>query len=159
LTLPVTEAQVVVAKWLAGLVMYLALLFPFAIYLPFLYHQARFYFDLGPVLTLAVGLTTMGMMLIAFGVFFSSLSRNQLVAAIWTFVVMFILVAIAPLFYIFALRQHAGWADAIRFWALLFQIQSFGLGELDLRVVVLHLSVCLLMLYLTARVLRTGAGR
>ena len=107
LTLPVTETEVVVAKWLAGLVMYWALLLPFAIYLPFLYYQARFYFDIGPVLTLALGLSTMGMMLVAFGVFFSSMTRNQLVAAIWTFVVIFILVAIAPLFYIFAVRQHA----------------------------------------------------
>jgi ABC-2 type transport system permease protein len=159
LTLPVTETEVVVAKWLAGFVMYWALLLPFAIYLPFLYYQAQFYFDIGPVLTLALGLSTMGMMLVSFGVLFSSMTRNQLVAAIWTFVVMFILVAIAPLFYNFATRQHAAWADAIRFGALLFQIQSFGLGELDLRVVVLHLSVCVLVLYLTVKVLRAGAGR
>ena len=38
-----------VAKWLAGVVMYLVLLVPFALYLPFLYLQAKFYFDLGPV--------------------------------------------------------------------------------------------------------------
>jgi len=158
LTLPVTEAEVVVAKWLAGLVMYWALLLPFAIYLPFLYYQARFYFDVGPVLTLALGLSTMGMMLVAFGVLFSSMTRNQLVAAIWTFVVIFILVAIAPMFY-FAVRQHAEWADAIRFGSLLFQIQTFGLGELDLRIVVLHLSVSLLVLYLTVKFLRTGSGR
>ena len=42
LTLPVTETQVVLAKWLAGVVMYLVLLVPFALYLPFLYYQARF---------------------------------------------------------------------------------------------------------------------
>ncbi len=159
LTLPVTEAEVVVAKWLAGLVMYWALLLPFSIYLPFLYYQARFYFDIGPVLTLALGLSTMGMMLVAFGVFFSSMTRNQLVAAIWTFVVIFILVAIAPLFYIFAVGQHSTWADGIRFGSLLFQIQSFGLGELDLRIVVLHLSVCLLVLYLTVKFLHSGSGR
>jgi len=159
LTLPVTETQVVLAKWLAGLVMYWALLLPFAIYLPFLYYQARFYFDIGPVLTVAFGLSTMGMMLVSFGVFFSSMTRNQLVAAIWTFLIMFILVAVAPLFYDFAVRQHAAWADAIRFGALLLQAESFGLGELDLRIVVLHLSVSLLMLYLTVRVLRSGSGR
>jgi ABC-2 type transport system permease protein len=101
----------------------------------------------------------MGMMLVAFGVFFSSMTRNQLVAAIWTFVVIFILVAIAPSFYLEAVRQHAGWADGIRFVSLLFQIQSFGLGELDLRIVVLHLSVCLLVLYLTVKFLGTGSGR
>ncbi|HMB04282.1 MAG TPA: ABC transporter permease subunit, partial [Isosphaeraceae bacterium] len=53
LTVPVTEAEIVLAKWLAGVVMYLVLLLPFAIYLPFLYYQARFYFDVGPLLSLA----------------------------------------------------------------------------------------------------------
>ena len=47
LTLPVSEAEIVLSKWLAGLLMYLALLVPFAIYLPFLYFQAKYYFDLG----------------------------------------------------------------------------------------------------------------
>src|SRR4051794_39893623 len=37
LTVPVTEAEVVVAKWLAGVLMSLVLLLPFLIYLPFLY--------------------------------------------------------------------------------------------------------------------------
>src|SRR5262249_11259802 len=45
LTVPVTEFEVVISKWLAGVVMYLALLLPFAIYLPFLYYQAKFHFD------------------------------------------------------------------------------------------------------------------
>ena len=67
LTLPVTEAEVVLAKWLAGVVMFWALLVPFALYLPFLYYQAKFYFDVGPVLALAIGLTTMGMMFVAIG--------------------------------------------------------------------------------------------
>src|SRR3954447_10576932 len=62
LTAPVTETEVVLAKWLAGVAMYLILLLPFAIYLPFLYYQARFRFDPGPIAALAAGLTTIGMM-------------------------------------------------------------------------------------------------
>src|SRR5215211_3886356 len=38
LTAPVTEAEVIVAKWSAGVAMYLALLVPFVLYLPFLRH-------------------------------------------------------------------------------------------------------------------------
>ena len=59
------------AKWLGGVVMYCVLLVPFALYLPFLYYQAKFDFDLGPLLALALGLTTMGMMLVAIGLFLS----------------------------------------------------------------------------------------
>ncbi len=48
LTLPVTETEVVVAKWLAGVVMYMVLLVPFVLYLPFLYYQAQILLRPGP---------------------------------------------------------------------------------------------------------------
>ncbi len=152
LTLPVTETEVVVAKWLAGVVMFLFLILPFAIYLPFLYYQAKFYFDLGPLIALGIGLTTMGMMFVAIGLFFSSLTRNQIIAAIWTFVVLFLMVVLTPLIFFYGAGQHADWADGIRFVAVLFQVQTFGLGQLDLRYLALHLSVCVLVLYLTVKV-------
>jgi ABC-2 type transport system permease protein len=155
LTLPVKETEIVVAKWLGGVTMYCALLVPFALYLPFLFYQAKFDFDAGPLFTLAIGLTSMGMMLVAIGLFLSSLTRNQIIAAIWTFVVLFLMVVLVPLVYLFAARQHAPWADGARFMALLYQIQSFGLGQLDLRYLALHLSVCLFALYLTVKVLET----
>ena len=70
LTVPVTEVEVVTSKWLAGVVMFLVLLIPYVLYLPFLYTQGEYHFDLGPVISLAIGLTTMGMMFVAIGVFF-----------------------------------------------------------------------------------------
>ncbi len=159
LTLPVTETQVVLSKWLAGVVMYLVLLVPFAMYLPFLYYQAHFYFDLGPVLTLGIGLTTMGMMFVAIGVFFSSMTRNQIVAAIWTFVALLFLIVMIPLVYLYAEQQHAGWADGLRFSSVLAQVRSFAMGQLDLRHLALHLSVCVLMLNLTVKVLESRSNR
>ncbi len=159
LTLPVTEAQVVLAKWLAGVVMFLVLLVPFAMYLPFLYYQAHFYFDVGPVLTLGIGLTTMGMMFVAIGLFFSSMTRNQIIAAIWTFVVLLFLVVMVPLVYLFAERQHASWAEGVRFSSVLSEVRSFAMGQLDLRHLALHLSVCVLMLSMTVKVLESRSNR
>jgi ABC-2 type transport system permease protein len=162
LTVPVTETEVVVAKWLAALVMYLVLLLPFAVYLPFLYHQGKFYFDLGPVASLAIGMTTIGMMFSAIGVMFSAATRNQIVAAIWTFVVMFAL--------LFLPRQLAGtmatmgtparlkWAEVMQFVSVLDQAMAFGLGQVDLRVVVLHLSICVFALGAAVRVLQWRRG-
>ncbi len=71
LTAPVTETEVVLSKWVAGVVMYLALLVPFALYLPILRHYGHYPFDLGPIYASAIGLTTMGMMFVAVGVFFT----------------------------------------------------------------------------------------
>jgi ABC-2 type transport system permease protein len=139
--------------------MFVMLLVPFTLYLPFLYYQAKFDFDVGPLLALFTGLTTMGMMMIAIGLFMSSLTRNQIVAAIWTFVVLFLMVVLVPLVYLFAARQHMPWADGARFMALLYQIQNFSVGQLDLRYLVLHLSVCTFMLFLTVKVLETRTNR
>src|SRR4051812_35276632 len=67
LTAPVTETEVVLSKWVAGVVMYLVLLVPFALYLPVLRQSGRYPFDLGPMLAMGIGLTTMGMMFVALG--------------------------------------------------------------------------------------------
>lgn len=159
LTLPVTETEIVVSKWLAGVIMYVALLVPFALYLPFLYIQARYYFDLGPLVSLAIGLATMGMMFVAIGLFFSALTRNQIVAAIWTFVVLFLMVVLTLLLYSLGARQQAGWSEAVRFLAVYIQVRAFGQGQLDLRTIALHLSVCVFALYVTVKILEIGRRR
>lgn len=159
LTVPVTEAEVVLSKWMAGVVMYLILLLPFAIYLPFLYYQAKFRFDPGPMMALGIGLTTIGMMFVAIGLFFSALTRNQIIAAIWTFVVLFLIVLLSLLGYSYAVERNANWAEAVRFVALLYHVQSFGTGRLDLRYLAIHLSVTVFMLYLTVKVLESRRYR
>ncbi len=156
LTLPVTETQVVVAKWLAGVIMYMTLLLPFAMYLPFLYLQAHFHFDIGPLIALGVGLTTMGMMFVALGLLFSAMTRNQIVAAIWTFVAMLMMIVVVPLIVLATPRRQGGWLEAARYTSVYHQIRSLALGRLDLRHLVLHVSVCILLLGLTVRVV---AGR
>jgi ABC-2 type transport system permease protein len=156
---PVTETEVVVAKWLAGVLMYLLLLVPFFLYLPFLYFQARFYFDPGPILALSLGLTSIGMMFVAIGLFFSALTRNQIIAAIWTFVVLFLLLILTMLAFNYGFERQAAWAEPVRFLALLYQVQSFGTGRLDVRFLALHLSVCVFMLYLTIKILESGRYR
>jgi ABC-2 type transport system permease protein len=159
LTVPVTESEVVLSKWLAGVLMYVALLVPFALYLPFLYFQAHYDFDLGPVLSLGLGLLTMGMMFVSIGVLLSSLTRNQVIAAIWTFVILLLLVVIFPIAYLFAASQHAEWAEGLRFLAILNQIRSFGLGQLDLRYLAIHLSVCVFVLSLAVKVIEMRSNR
>jgi ABC-2 type transport system permease protein len=43
--------------------------------------------------------------------------------------------------------------------AVLFQMQSFASGQLDLRILTLHLSVTAFMLYLTVKVLQSQRSR
>jgi ABC-2 type transport system permease protein len=155
LTLPVTETEVVVSKWLAGFVMYFCLLLPFLVYLPFLYYQGKYRFDVGPVAALVIGLSTVGMMFVSVGLFFSALTRNQIIAAIWTFVVLFLAIFLTFVMYDFALERQLAWGEAVRFVSVIPEVQGFGSGKLDLRHLTFHLSVTAFMLYLTVKVLET----
>lgn len=158
-TAPVTEGEIVLGKWMAGVVMYLTLLIPFAMYLPFLRHQGGYPFDPWPFVSLGVGLTTMGMAFVAIGLFFSSLTRGQVVAAIWTFTTLFVLVVMTLLAaYLPATRGWAAWTDAARRVAVIHQIHDFALGRLDLRTIALHLSVCVLVLHATTSLLAARRG-
>ncbi len=158
LTVPVTEAEVVLAKWLGGVAMFWALLLPFAIYLPILRHYGQFPFDLGPVAALGIGLTTMGMMFVAIGLFFSAMTRHQIVAAIATFTALFVLIVLTNQAHAYAVQNQEPWADAARFVALLPQAAAFGSGRLDVRFPAIHLSVAAVLLYLTVKVLQNRRG-
>jgi len=151
LTLPITTAEIVVAKWLAGVAMYLILLLPFAMYLPFLYHQGKYPFDLGPVVSLGLGLLSMGMMFVSIGLFFSASTKNQIVAAIWTFVVLFLLI-LSQMAYQYAATKKESWAEGIQFLSVLHQVSQFSAGRLDIRYIMTHLSLSGFMLHLTIKV-------
>jgi len=156
MTAPVTETEIVLAKWLAGVVMYLALLIPFALYLPFLWHFGEYPLELGPLTALGIGLTTMGMMFVAIGVFFSAVTRNQIEAAVGTFVVLLALLLIT------VLNQVAGpdaeWTDAILFLSVYQQLTEFASGRLDLRVLALHGSVTVFLLFMTVKGMEARRG-
>ncbi len=159
LTVPVSEAEVVVGKWAAGVAMYLVLLLPFAVYLPILRHYGKFPFDTGPLISLGIGLTSAGMMFVAIGLFFSALTRNQVVAAVGTFVALFSLLIVTLLGYREAVtRQNLGLAATLQYISILPQVQEFGRGLLDLRYVTLHLSVTAFLLYLTTKVIQNRRG-
>lgn len=158
LTAPVTEAELVVSKWLGGVVMYLALLAPFAVYLPFLRAIGGYAFDPGPLLAMGLGLSTLGMMFVAIGLFFSALTRHQIVAAVATFAALAGLILASWMLYRAAAAQRSPWAGAIAFVTVVAQAQEFGYGRLDLRFLAIHASVALLMLYLTAKVVAYRRG-
>lgn len=156
LTAPVTSGQVVVAKWLAGLVMFLALLIPFGIYLPFLWHFGGYQFKPGPLIALGIGLASMGVMFVAVGVFFSAITRNQVEAAVGTFVVLLLLLMITMLADVF--RGRPGWSETIGDLSVYQQLNDFASGRLDLKVVALHSSVAAVLLFLAARLLELKKG-
>ncbi|HNR68110.1 MAG TPA: ABC transporter permease [bacterium] len=84
LTSPVTNLQHILGKFSAAAILYL-----FMLLFTFVYMLLLFIFgnpELGPIMTGYLGLFLLGLCYIAFGIFFSTLTDNQLIAAISTMV-------------------------------------------------------------------------
>jgi ABC-type transport system involved in multi-copper enzyme maturation permease subunit len=91
LTAPMDEAVIVVSKLLAALVFFIILWLPFALFLVGLRVEGGKQFDYTPVLAFYVVLLVTGAGFLSMGVFFSSLTKNQIAAAILTFVGMVVM--------------------------------------------------------------------
>src|SRR5688500_1858307 len=85
LTSPLTDAQIVLGKFLGGLVLYAAMLGVTFVHMGMLFAFGNP--EWRPVLTGYLGLFLMGGCFLSLGLFISSLTRNQIVAGMITFAV------------------------------------------------------------------------
>jgi ABC-type transport system involved in multi-copper enzyme maturation permease subunit len=156
LTAPVNEWSVVVSKFLAALRFFLLLWYPWGLYLIALRIEGREEFDYRPLLSFAIVLLVTGANFVSMGVFFSSVTRNQVASAILTFMGMMVLLG----FTLFkgmvgegALRTVLTYASFLDLW-----IESLQ-GNLSPRFLVFHLSAAVLWLFLTVKVLEARKWR
>lgn len=149
LTAPVGELTVVLSKFLAALIYFLFLWAPWGFFLLALRVEGGRDFDYRPLLSFVVILISTGAAFIAMGVFFSALTRNQIIAAVLTFVGMMILLG----FYFIQDRVGANWQTVfmqvgfVDLW-----IQSLT-GKLYLRSVIVQLSIAIFWLFLATKAL------
>ena len=154
LTAPVTDAQVVLAKFLGAWLVPISL---WACTLAFFFVLRIFSsFDWGPVLTGYIGTWLLGGVLIAIGVLASSLTRNQVIAAVLSFVVLLLLFSIGILD-VFVRDPEA--SKLIKYLSLIEHFGSFSKGLLDTRPVVFYLSLIVISLFLTGRVIGSPRWR
>lgn len=154
LTAPITEGEIITAKWLAGWITFLSLLIPFAVYLPFLRRHGNFDFDPGPLLALLLGLSAIGMVFVAVGVLTSAATRSQLTAALLSFAALFAIV-VAPLT---GTTGYPAIDQALRFLSPLDQARIMAWGQLDLRFLLFCVSVTVVLLFAASRVLLLRRG-
>ena len=145
LTSPVTRPQLVLGKFSALLLFLLFMLLPTIINTLLLYRVSAPALPLAPVLTGYLGAFLLGGSLLAFGIFFSSLTENQIVAVLVTFGLFIVLVLID-----FAVGVSSTLVnDVIRYLSVMNHYEDFTKGILDTRHVVFYLSFIFLGLFLT----------
>jgi ABC-2 type transport system permease protein len=148
LTAPVTSAHVVIGKYLAALVYWVGLWLPTLMYVWITRQFGRI--DLGAVLASYLGVFGIGLYYMAIGLAMSALAKNQIVAALLTFMLLSGLFAVGLLSFV---DTFADYRDAIDYISLWGHMQSFSKGIVDTRFVVFDLSLAGLFLYLAWRAL------
>jgi ABC-2 type transport system permease protein len=148
LTAPITTASVVLGKYLAALVFWVALWLPTLMYVWITSQFGRI--DLGAVLTSYLGVLGIGLYYMAIGVAMSALAKNQITAALLTFMVLAGLFAVGLLSFV---DTFASQRDAIDYISLWGHMQAFSKGIVDSRYVVFDVTVAALFVYLAWRAL------
>jgi ABC-2 type transport system permease protein len=147
MTSPITDFEIVMGKFLASLSLLVILLLPTAVYSIFMFLHS----DPAPpwkVLVCAyLGALLLGSVLLALGSLFSSLTENQIIAAVLTFGVFLILWVID-----FGSRNtSSGIGAVVQYLSVVRHYDDFTRGVLDSGNVVFYLSLIVLAIFLTIR--------
>lgn len=154
MTAPVTETQVIVAKYISALLFFIAMIIPTVAYVFLLMKWGNP--DLGAIVSGYVGLICMTAVFLAIGLFISSLTSNQIVAVIITFVLLLILWVIG---WVGEGVKDESWRSMLKYIGFGDHLESFGKGLLDSRDLFYCLSTVVFFLFLTVRSLESRRWR
>lgn len=155
MTAPVGEAEVVLGKFLGALSFFVILLIPTLIFILLL--RVYGHPDPGPLFSGYLGILLVGAMFISIGLFCSSLTRSQVVAAVMTAAVLFA-VTIIPAY----AAQNAileDWARTLIRNLVFQRYTDFSRGIIDFGHVVFFLASTAVFLFLTVKVLESRRWR
>ncbi|MBY0525872.1 MAG: ABC transporter permease [Gemmataceae bacterium] len=157
MTAPVQETPVVLSKFVAVLLIFLLTWLPYGLFLVALRIEGGQPFDYRPIISFTIALLCSGAGFLAMGLFFSSLTRNQVAAGVLTAMGMIILMAV------YFIKRNAspgsnwslllGYASFIDLWFTALQ------GKLALRDVMFYISSAVFWLFLTIKVLESRKWR
>lgn len=156
MTTPVGDLQVVSAKFAAAWFFYMIMWLPFlgCCFIIQNYAQQAGALDPGILAGTFTGIGLFGAFFIAFGGFASSLTSNQMVAAMISLLIGMVLFALSYVAH--AGGALAGWrGEVLSRFELFQQMREFAHGVIDTRAVVFLLSLTFLFLFLTLRVVES----
>ena len=155
LTSPVSETQVIAGKFIAALIFYIALWLPTFLYVVILKQNSTI--DLLPVAAGYLGVLVIGFLFLAVGTFTSTLTDNQLIAAIIAFALLIVLFSIGLVEQL--LVSSSILRDAVGHMNLWTHMDDYAKGIVDTRHLVYEVSVGLLFLFLATKSLEAKKWR
>ena len=155
MTTPVSDLQVVLSKFAAGLVFYMVMWLPTLACLFIVAHFTNQSNTLtrGLLIGMYSGIFLSGCLFIAIGCFASSLTRSQVTAAMISLAFGIVLLIIGYLAYADVLPAGGEWqlASALYYFNLFGQMEDFTRGVVDTRAVLFYVTATFLFLFLTLR--------
>lgn len=162
LTAPVGETTVVLSKFLAALVFYMLIWIPWGLCLIALRAEGGQPFEYRPLLSFYLMLLLTGAAFTSMGLFFSSLTRNQIISAVLTFMAL-LLLTVAFFFKQMVQSQAevaaSGWMPVVAHISYLDLWVTSALGEITPKFYVFPISATIFWLFLTVKVLESRKWR
>lgn len=163
LTAPVNEFSIVVSKFIAGWLFMVVIYLLWSLYPLFLRIAGQEGFDYRPMVSAVLGLSVVTFGFVAWGLFCSTITKNQIVALLVTFA------GILAMFALFFLERNLSsardgnpnspLAEFIRYISFVHHVVSFAEGKVELKHFIFHLSFGAFWLFLTMRVLESRKWR
>jgi ABC-2 type transport system permease protein len=156
MTTPVSDFEVVLAKFSAALFFYLVTWLPLLAcnFIIRYYTSAPMAIDFGVLGTTFLGILLLGGLFISLGCLASAMTRSQVIAAILSLLASASLVLLAN--FAEKLPSQTSWhAQALAYFALSEQMHDFSRGVVDTRSVVFLTSSTLFFLFLTLRLVES----
>jgi len=145
LTAPVTDAQVVLGKFLAAGLFYVILLATTLVDVGILFVYSNP--SIGPIVSGYLGILLYGLAVISIGMFISTLTENQIIAAILTFAAILMLVLINA-----TSRSFGPAISSILSYLSIFEhVDDFLMGVISTSHIIFYISFMLVGLFLTYR--------
>lgn len=141
LTLPVTFRDIILGKFLAGVVFVSAILVPTLVYPVFIAMMGEL--DWGPVIGGYAGAVMLGAAFTAIGLFASALTRNQIIAFIMGAVICFALTTMDRMLFFFPTPA----LNVVNYLGASSHFQNVAKGIIDSRDILYFLSLVFLGLY------------
>ena len=157
MTAPVSDLQVVLAKFSGALIFYCLIWLPLLGCILIVHHFSREQLALDPA-TLAstfLGIFLLGALYMALGCFASAISRSQIIAAIVSGALGLSLFLLSFLAYTYSGSRESGPAQLFTHLGLIEHLKDFAAGVVDTRPIVLYCSLTIYFLYLTLKVIES----
>jgi ABC-2 type transport system permease protein len=156
MTTPVSDLQVVAAKFASALVFYTVMWLPMLMCLFIVRHftNQSGTLDAGTIGGMYLGVFLVGCLFLSLGCFASSLTRSQMAAAMISFVIGMSLFSLG--FLAEAIPVPTQWrAQVLSYFNLFEQMHDFARGVVDTRAVIFYVSLTFFFLFLTLRVVES----